>query len=210
MNLCILIGALISIFIGIIPLFLVKRDWKVILIAGVAYILAIVGKEIIQLAFLSFFLTPQIPTYIAYGILTTIFEPGFAYLFSRFIKENPKTYGIGLAFWENAILLGLLELPYAFIETTTTVLPLLLYLIIIRIMDRTSSLLLHYSWGISAYYSFWRKELKYIFTVAPLGMVDSLTAYVNLTHSSYFIIAIPFMIVSIVGFLLVKYYFKLS
>jgi hypothetical protein len=210
MNLYILIGALISIFIGIIPLFLVKRDWKVILIAGVAYILAILGKDIIQLAFLSFFLTPQIPTYIAYGILTTIFEPGFAYLFSRFIKENPKTYGIGLAFWENAILLGLLELPYAFIETTTTVLPLLLYLIIIKIMDRTSSLLLHYSWGISAYYSFWRKELKYIFTVAPLGMVDSLTAYVSLTHSSYFIVAIPLIIVSIVGFLLVKYYFKLS
>ena len=210
MNLYILIGALISIFIGIIPLFLVKRDWKVILIAGVAYILAILGKDIIQLAFVSFFLTPQIPTYIAYGILTTIFEPGFAYLFSRFIKENPKTYGIGLAFWENAILLGLLELPYAFIETTTTVLPLLLYLIIIKIMDRTSSLLLHYSWGISAYYSFWRKELKYIFTVAPLGMVDSLTAYVSLTHSSYFIVAIPLIIVSIVGFLLVKYYFKLS
>ncbi|MDT7901390.1 MAG: hypothetical protein RRE78_05765 [Acidianus sp.] len=209
MNLCILIGALISIFIGIIPLFLVKRDWKVILIAGVAYILAIVGKAIIQLAFLSFFLTPQIPTYIAYGILTTIFEPGFAYLFSRFIKENPKTYGIGLAFWENAIFVGLLELPNAFIETTTTVLPLL-YIVIIKIMDRTSSLLIYYSWGISAYYSFWRKELKYIFTVAPLGMVDSLTAYVNLTHSSYFIIAIPFMIVSIVGFLLVKYYFKLS
>ena len=210
MNLYILIGALISIFIGIIPLFLVKRDWKVILIAGVAYILAIVGKEIIQLAFLSFFLTPQIPTYIAYGILTTIFEPGFAYLFSRFIKENPKTYGIGLAFWENAILLGLLELPNAFIVTTTTVLPLLLYIIIIKIMDRTSSLLLHYSWGISAYYSFWRKELKYIFAVAPLGMVDSLAMYVALTHSSYFIVSIPSIIVSIVGFLLVKYYFKLS
>ncbi|MQL55750.1 hypothetical protein [Acidianus ambivalens] len=210
MNIYILIGALISIFIGIIPLFLVKRDWKVILIAGGAYILAIVGKAIIQLAFLSFFLTPQIPTYIAYGILTTILEPGFAYLFSRFIKENPETYGIGLAFWENAIFLGLLELPNAFIETTTTVLPLL-YVLVIKIMDRTSSLFIHYSWGVSAYYSFWRKELKYIFAVAPLGMVDSLVAYVDLTHSSnYFIIAIPSIIVGIAGFLLIKYYFKLS
>lgn len=210
MNIYILIGALISIFIGIIPLFLVKRDWKVILIAGGAYISAIVGKAIIQLAFLSFFLTPQIPTYIAYGILTTIFEPGFAYLFSRFIKENPKTYGIGLAFWENAIFLGLLGLPNAFIETTTTVLPLL-YVLVIKIMDRTSSLFIHYSWGVSAYYSFWRKELKYIFAVAPLGMADSLVAYVKLTHSSnYFIVAIPSLIVSIVGFLLIKYYFKLS
>ncbi|PVU77574.1 hypothetical protein DDW13_00545 [Acidianus hospitalis] len=78
-------------------------------------------------------------------------------------------------------------------------------------MDRTSSLLIHYSWGISAYYSFWRQELKYIISVAPLGMVDSLAEYVNLTHSSnYFIVAIPSIIVSIVGFLLVKYYFKLS
>jgi len=210
MNLYILIGALISIFIGIIPLFLVKRDWKVILIAGGAYISAIIGKGIIKLAFLSFFLTPQIPTYIAYGILTTTFEPGLAYLFSRFIKENPKTYGIGLAFWENAIFVGLLELPYAFIATTTTALSLS-YFVAIKIMDRTSSLLIHYCWGVSAYYSFWRKELKYIISVAPLGMVDSLAAYVNLTHSSnYFIVAIPSIIVSIVGFLLVKYYFKLS
>jgi len=111
---------------------------------------------------------------------------------------------------ENAIFVGLLELPNAFFETTTTVLPLL-YIVIIKIMDRTSSLLIHYSWGISAYYSFLRKELKYIISVAPLGMVDSLAAYVNLTHSSnYFIVAIPSIIVSIVGFLLVKYYIKLS
>jgi hypothetical protein len=210
MNLYILIGALISIFIGIIPLFLVKRDWKVILIAGGAYISAIIGKAVIQVSFLSFFLTPQIPTYIAYGILTTIFEPGLAYLFSRFIKENPKTYGIGLAFWENVIFEGLLELPNAFIATTTTVLSLS-YIVAIKIMDRTSSLLIHYSWGVSAYYSFWRKELKYIISMAPLGMVDSLAAYVNLTHSAnYFTVAVPSIIVGIVGFLLVKYYFKLS
>jgi hypothetical protein len=209
MNLYILIGALISIFIGIIPLFLVKRDWKVILIAGGAYILAIIGKDIIKLAFLSFFLTPQIPTYIAYGILTTTFEPGLAYLFSRFIKENPKTYGIGLAFWENAIFVGLLELPYAFTATTTTVLSS--YFVAIKIMDRTSSLLIHYCWGVSAYYSSWRKELKYIISVAPLGMVDSLAAYVSLTQSAnYFIVAVPSIIVGIAGFLLVKYYFKLS
>jgi ABC-type phosphate transport system permease subunit len=42
-------------------------------------------------------------------------------------------------------------------------------------------------------------------------MVDSLAAYVSLTQSAnYFIVAVPSIIVGIAGFLLVKYYFKLS
>ncbi|BDC19487.1 hypothetical protein [Acidianus sp. HS-5] len=217
MNTEFLILALIALIIGIVPLFLVKRDLKILLIAGGAYFSAIITKEIVQVSFLHFFQTPQIQTYLAYGILTAVTEPGFAYLFVRFVKQNPQTYGVSLAFWENGFLVGLLGIVSAIAlpanYNLTLISPLLnepLAVVITgRIMDRLSSLFLHYAWGVSAYLSFWKKDAKFILTIAPLGFIDSLTAYVDLSHiNSYFALAVPAFIAGIIGFLLAKYYLK--
>ncbi len=47
----------ISIAVGIIPLFFVKRNLFLFVLALGAYFVAIISKEIIQLSFLGFFLT---------------------------------------------------------------------------------------------------------------------------------------------------------
>ncbi|MBB5254411.1 hypothetical protein [Sulfurisphaera ohwakuensis] len=200
--------ALISFIIGVIPLFLVKRNFLILMIAAAAYFSAIFSKTIIQLFFLNFFQTPQLLTYLVYGLLTAITEPGFAYLFVRYTNKHPQTYGVSLAFWENGVLVGLIPmLESVFLPNEN--LPMLM-LIAVKIMDRSSSLLVHYSWGVCAYLSYWKKDIKYLLSVAPLGFVDSLTAYVHLTHGNLFTASLPTLILGIVGFLVTRHYLRKS
>ncbi|WP_052883148.1 hypothetical protein [Thermoproteus tenax] len=204
---------LISVLIGVVPLSFVKRSWRVLLVAGAAYFSAIIIKAIVQLSFLSFFLTPQTATYLAYGLLTAITEPGMALLFARFVREYPGTYGVSLAFWENAVLLGISEVIAGLLFNLTALPPSLasmlastpfLFLASVKIIDRTSSLLLHYSWGVSAYHSYWRKDVKYILITAPFGMVDSLAAYVQLTKANLLTASIPALMLSIAAFVIAR------
>ncbi|BCU70726.1 hypothetical protein [Stygiolobus caldivivus] len=215
MNSLILVLGLISLIIGVVPLFLVKRSLLVLGIAAAAYFSAIITKLVIQTSFLQFFQTPQIPTYLAYGALTAITEPGFAYLFARFVKRYPQTYGVSLAFWENGFLVGFLTvlngilLPPDFSISSPLLAEPLAVIILGKTMDRLSSLFLHYSWGVCAYLSFWKKDVKYILSVAPLGLLDSLTAYMSLAHvSNYLEISFPAFIVGVVGLLVTSYYMK--
>ena len=208
---------LISLLIGVVPLFFVKFDLKILLIAGAAYFSAVIIKAVIQVSFLQFFLTPQIQTYLTYGALTAVTEPGLAYLFSRFVRQYPQTYGVSLAFWENGILVGLLGLVTAIVLPSNfnlvSMSPLLsepLAVVVLgKTMDRLSSLFIHYAWGVSAYMSFWKKNVKFILTTAPLGLIDSLAAYVNLSHTSnYFVVSVPALAVGMVGLVLANYYLK--
>jgi len=208
MDLYILIGSVISILVGVLPLFFVKRDIEAFVVAAAAYFTAIIVKAVIQYSFLSFFEKPQIPTYLAYGALTTATEPGFAYVFARLVKGDSQVYGVALAFWENAVLVGLLLLPDAFILNYTVVLTTLLQLIIIKIIDRTSSLLLHYSWGVTACLSHRKNNIKYIIVTAPFGFVDSIAAYADLNHLSlrpmFILFSIPVFTLSLLSFIVAR------
>lgn len=117
-------------------------------------------------------------------------------------------YGVALAFWENAVLLGLLSLPYAFILNNTVVLTTLLQLIITKIVDRTSSLLLHYSWGVTACLSHRKNNIKYIIVTAPFGFVDSIATYVDLNHLSFWpmfiLFSIPAFTLSLLSFIIAR------
>ena len=206
MNFEILSLALISIIIGVTPLLVHRVKVTVLFIAAAAYFTAIASKGVIQLAFLKFFITPQIPTFLAYGALTAITEPGFAYLFVRLVRQDPEGYGISLAFWENAVVVGLGDLALALYEP-----PLnqpFIDLVLVKIMDRLGSLFVHYSWGVCAYLSYKSRDIRYIISVAPLGFIDSLGSYVALTHANYFIASIPALVFGIVGFTVTRYYMR--
>jgi hypothetical protein len=139
-----------------------------------------------------------------YGLQTCFLEVGGAYLVARFAvskkwlqPRDAEAYGLGLAFWENAILLGALSLfslalnytflafagnssigQYAFGALKSSqpalflpplqALPLMGY----GILERITSLLFHFSWGIlvllaAAYH---RKDLFFI--ALPMGLLD--------------------------------------
>lgn len=223
MEIIILLLPTISVLVGIIPLFFVKRKLGLLGLAIVAYFIAILAKEAIQLPFLKFFETPSTPTYIAYGLQTTFLEPGFAYLILYLVRKTyisikdisyGFSYGVYLAFSENALLVGLLSLPsYILIllglaptpinlTTTSTILSSL----IPYTLDRISSLVLHTFWGFSAYLSILKNNKLYLVISMPFGMLDSLTAWWDFTRPfSYLEFSIIVFLISIISVLVMIY-----
>ncbi len=197
-NLTPLVIPLISIIVGVIPIFFFKKNLPLFAIAFLSYFIAIIAKILIQSTFLGFFHTPSIPTYLSYGILTTVLEPGFAYLFLLVFKPKGLnanlglSYGAYLAFCENAVLLGVLSLPnYLIVSLSISASQILAHT-----LDRLSSFLLHTFWGFSATLSMTKKDLRYLLISMPYGMTDSLAAYYDFTH------AIPLLVFSTIVLLI--------
>jgi len=87
----------------------------------VAYAGAILVKIVVQLltvtAVTTTFGSESIATGLYYGIQTSLFEVGGAFLVARyavargrFTEKDAGAYGISLAFWENGVYLGLFSL----------------------------------------------------------------------------------------------------
>ncbi|TRM97182.1 hypothetical protein DJ527_12175, partial [Sulfolobus sp. F1] len=167
-NIISLLSPLVSIIIGVLPVLVFKKSKSLFGIAAASYFTAITAKEITQLSFHSFFITPSIPTYLSYGLLTAVLEPGFAYIYLVVFKPKLDiqlglSYGVYLAFYENAILLGLLLFPDYLILN----IPFSLTLLISHIMDRLSSLILHLFWGFSSVLAIMKKDIKYLLISMP-------------------------------------------
>lgn len=162
----------------------------------IAYALAIGVKYVIQ-----FFTFTQYDSLtggntfalgVYYGLRTSLLEAGFALLIasfalkrSRLNAKNAEGYGIGLAFWENGVLLGVIPLisyltyyiilssdssqaqvlyeilasrqPELF-YTLNEALPLLAY----SILERISSIILHFVWGFLSVYAIAYKKRSLI------------------------------------------------
>ncbi len=192
-----LLFPLVSIIIGMLPVLAFKKKMSLFGIAAASYFTAIVAKELIQVSFLDSFTTPSIPTYLSYGVLTAVLEPGFAYVYLVLLKPKLDvqlglSYGAYLAFYENTILLGLLSFPSYLILNV----PISLTLLISHVMDRLSSLTLHLFWGFSSTLSVLKRDIKYLLISMPYGMVDALAAYNDLTK------AIPIILLSSIIFLI--------
>ncbi|TRM96051.1 hypothetical protein DMP16_07970, partial [Sulfolobus sp. B1] len=65
-NIISLLSPLVSIIIGVLPVLVFKKSKSLFGIAAASYFTAITAKEITQLSFHSFFITPSIPTYLSY------------------------------------------------------------------------------------------------------------------------------------------------
>jgi hypothetical protein len=139
------------------------------------------------------------------GLQTVVFEVGGAFLVARyafsrgkFEARDAEAYGIGLAFWEDGVLLGFIPLinlvaiyvllasnaspaifqqirdtqPYLF-NPPADVLTLFAW----GTLERISSLLAHFSWGylcvLAAVFHKWR----YFAIALPMGLLDTLVAF---------------------------------
>jgi hypothetical protein len=154
------------------------------------------------------------------GLQTMIFEVGGAFLVARFAVSRHKMkrkdgvgYGLGLAFWENGILIGatsLLSLLFYYItisqggaaaENAYTLLlksqPELflppfeaLQIIGWGILERVSSLMVHLSWGYLCLKSAVSHKKEYFLLALPMGLVDFLVPFAAVMPVSLFEVVI--------------------
>jgi hypothetical protein len=166
------------------------------------------------------------------GLQTVIFEVAGAFLVARFaisrrkMKRNDAvTYGLGLAFWENGVLLGAIALlsviSYFMIlsqggptaESMYTLLsatqPQLFYtpaealpIVGWGLLERISSLLVHLSWGYLCVKSASLHRREYLLLALPMGMIDFLVPFVQILTLPLFEIVV-FMLASVCVFVTV-------
>jgi hypothetical protein len=136
------------------------------------------------------------------GIQTVVFEVGGAFLVAtlavsrgHFNAKDAEGYGLGLALWENGVLLGIFGLVnlttyYLMLRSNSpaaeslysTLLasqPILfsppgqaLFANVLGILERVSSLLVHFSWGYLCLISAFFRKRKYFLLALPMGLID--------------------------------------
>ena len=163
------------------------------------------------------------------GLQTVIFEVAGAFLVARFaiskgkMKRNDAVaYGLGLAFWENGIFLGVIALlstisyfialsqggqpaqsMYTLLSTTQ---PQLFYppqsaLLLIGwgLLERISSLMVHLSWGYLCVKSAALHRIEYFLLALPMGLIDFLVPFVQILTIPLFEIVV-FMLAAVCVF----------
>lgn len=183
----------------------------VILFSLAAYFAAIAAKSLLQAASYApldsavkgspWVLGPY------FGLQTTLFEVGFAYLLARyavgkgwFHANDAEGYGVSLALWENGVLIGGLSLVqyvayYSVLSgsgpsaeqlyaTLAQAAPSLFYpsssaapLVGYSVLERVSSLFLHFSWGYLVVLSAVYNKRSLLAAALPMGLVDSLVPF---------------------------------
>ena len=141
------------------------------------------------------------------GLQTVIFEVGGAYLAAKIAVSHNKIraddaegYGLGLAFWENAVLVGgsaLLNFIVVYVtlagggsaaqqlfdsiyttspelfDSASVALPHIGFAVI----ERVSSLFLHFSWGLLCVFAVAFKNKRFLWLALPMGLADFLVLY---------------------------------
>ena len=142
-----------------------------------------------------------------FGLQTVIFEVGGAFLVAWYAFSKGKVraddaegYGIGLAFWENGALIGgSLLLSYVVYYATLAAggagaqqlfsalsgaAPSLFYppagalpMVGYAVLERVSSLLVHFSWGLLAVMAVAYRRRLFLWLALPMGLVDFLVPF---------------------------------
>ena len=180
--------------------------WSTLLYTLIAYAVAIILKDIVQSLTLpsvvESFGAGSWATGVYYGLQTVIFEVGGAYVVAlyatskcKFSAKDAEAYGLGLSFWENGFLLGILSLiniiaVYFALSSNTPAAqnvysqlavsqPSLFYpasqalpLVGLGILERTSSLLVHFSWGYLCIVAAYFHKKKFFLLALPMGLID--------------------------------------
>ncbi len=193
---------------------------SVLLYSFIAYTVAIALKYAVQIptitAVTSYFGSNSVGLGVYYGFQTVIFEVGIAYLVAWYVvshgkleKKDAEAYGSGLAFWENAALLGILSLinlfAYYSILSTNTPLAQTLYdqlnknspglfapatealkSVAIGIVERTSSILIHFAWGYLCFMAAYFHKKRLFLIALPMGFVDFLVPFAQIWGILFF------------------------
>jgi hypothetical protein len=154
------------------------------------------------------------------GLQTVIFEVGGAFLVARYATSRKKmkksdgvAYGLGLAFWENAILLGataLLNVLFYYLTLSqggaaadtlyaqlSTTQPQLFYPALSALetmswglLERVSSLMVHLSFGYLCVKSAATQKKAYLLLALPMGLIDFVVPFVRVMTVSIFEIVV--------------------
>lgn len=205
----------IAICLGLIIYWRVKRSFRIIvlLFSLIAYALAIALKYAVQIptasTVINYFGANSIGTGVYYGLQTVIFEVGLAYLvaylavkYGKMVKKDAEAYGLGLGFWENAVLLGLLPLinlvSYYMILSGDSFIAQTLYnqlsqntpglfappiealgSVALGVVERTSSIIIHFAWGYLCVAAAVSRKKKFFLLALPMGFIDFLVPFAS-------------------------------
>lgn len=200
-----------------------KLTGMTLFLALLAYAAAIALKEVIQAYTASAveadfgFVSWQSGLY--FGLQTCFLEVGLAYLVARYAvsrrlmtASDAEAYGVSLAFWENAILLGALSflnlaatylmiaeglMPQSIYQTISTSEPGLFVSpqqlaipIALATLERVSSFLAHFAWGYLCLLSAWLRRPTLFLIALPMGLIDALVPFAQLVPTWEFEVAI--------------------
>jgi hypothetical protein len=191
----------------------VKRRFHlmVLVYSLVAYAVAIALKEAVQIPTITtvtnYFGSQSAGLGVYYGLQTVFFEVGLAYVVAWYVishgmleRKDAEAYGAGLAFWENAGLLGILSLinlvAYYSILSTNTSLAQTLYnqlntnapglfapasqalaSVAYGTLERISSILIHSAWGYLCFMAAYLHKKRLFLIALPMGLVDFLVPF---------------------------------
>jgi hypothetical protein len=178
----------------------------VLIYSLLAYAGAIASKVVLQTltasAFLATFQGHLVILGLYLGLQTVAFEVGGAYLVATFAvsrgtlnTRDAEAYGLGLALWENGIVLGILPvinlIIYLVTLASSTPASLALYSELVKIqpqlfdppnqvlynagyglLERVSSLLVHFSWGVLCILSTVYRKRRFFLFALPMGLID--------------------------------------
>jgi hypothetical protein len=184
---------------------------RVLSYSFVAYAVAIGLKYAVQLPTIgwatNYFGEHSIGLGVYYGAQTMFIEVGLAFAVAwyavrngRLGKRDAEGYGAGLAFWENAVLLGALSLInlvayYAIISTNSPLAqtvhdllernspglfdPILQGLISVAFgtIERLSSIMIHLAWGYLCVMAAVYGKKRLLLVAMPMGLVDFLVPF---------------------------------
>jgi hypothetical protein len=179
----------------------------VILLSLIAYAGAIALKEVIQAytynSFVAEFGYVSWQTGIYFGLQTCFLEVGLAYVVARYAvarkligAADAEGYGVSLAFWENAVLLGalsLVNLAATYILIADGLIPQSVYQTVVNsdpglflsprqlagpialaTLERVSSFLVHLAWGYLCVLGAALRKPVYFAIALPMGLIDAL------------------------------------
>ena len=201
-----------------------------LLLGAGAYFIAIAAKEVLNLtayvSLVSIFGEQSVPVAVLLGLETVLLEVGLAYLFAAYGKKrglarsDAVPYGLGLAFWENGVLLGALTLfgyvvLYLILLTPSTIasavyqqlqsnspalfLPpgSLLPSVLLGALERVSSELAHIAWGVLVVLSAVTGRKRYLAFALPMGLIDALVPFgsynIDLFETVVFLLSVGFL-----------------
>ena len=190
-----------------------RFHWLVLLYSLVAYAVAIALKYAVQIptaaSVTSYFGSVSVGFGAYLGLQTVFFEVGLAYVVASYTvsrkmleQKDAEAYGAGLAFWENAGLLGILSLinllTYYSILSSNTPLAQSLYeqlsksapglfapasqalnSIALGTIERISSIMIHTAWGYLCLMAACLNKKRLFLIALPIGFVDFLVPFAS-------------------------------
>jgi hypothetical protein len=190
-----------------------RFHWMVLVYSLVAYSVAIALKYAVQVptinAVTDYFGSASVGLGVYYGLQTVVFEVGLAYVVAWYVishglleKKDTEGYASGLAFWENAGLLGILSLinllAYWSILSSNTPLAQTVYnqlntnapglfapaaealrSVALGTLERVSSIMIHFAWGYLCFMAVILHKRRLFLIALPMGFVDFLVPFAS-------------------------------